>query len=229
MRGWNRRDIQKIPSSASPSPPQKRQPTSSGKPCARSPEWLEEFTDNLKDTVKCQHPQTFLMTQVRNVHESGIQEGTVFILTSPKPEIAKSASESRRQGLFAEGVLAMITKFTMRAVNLDTTTDIQSWYKMQPLNVNIIRAKPKIFRRRKGFEESFSICQQSRQSFALTIIGRWQNLVKTCVADREREKISCRRNCAGNHSAESRDLDSFADKIRIQLSQRFLVDLFFSA
>ena len=40
----------------------------------------------------------------------------------------------------------------------------------------------------KDLKKVFSICQQSRQSFALTIIGRWQNLVKTCVADREREK-----------------------------------------
>ena len=30
------------------------------------PEWLEPFTDNLEDT-KCQHPQTILMTQIRNV------------------------------------------------------------------------------------------------------------------------------------------------------------------
>ena len=44
------------------------------------------------------------------------------------------------------------------AVNLETITDTQSWYKIQPLNgiINLIRAKQKHLRRRKRVQASYS-------------------------------------------------------------------------
>ena len=45
----------------------------------------------------------------------------------------------------------------MRDVNLETIIGTLSWYKMHPLNgYNLIRAKRKLLRRRKGVYESFS-------------------------------------------------------------------------
>ena len=63
------------------------------------------------------------------------------------------------------------TKSSRRKVNLETTTDTQSWSKILPLNVfNHIRVKPKLFRRRKGVYGSFSSCRRkSRKSLILTI------------------------------------------------------------
>ena len=51
------------------------------------------------------HPQIFLMTQFRNVLSKWHHESTVFTLTSPKTQIARSASEPRLRGILAEGEL----------------------------------------------------------------------------------------------------------------------------
>ena len=50
---------------------------------------------------KRQHSQTLLMTQIRNVPRMWHPGSTVFIFTSQKTDIAKSASEPRLQGLLA--------------------------------------------------------------------------------------------------------------------------------
>ena len=54
-----------------------------------------------------QHPQTLLKIQVRNVLPKWYRGSTVFILTSRKTEIAKSARETILQGLLAGSVLVM--------------------------------------------------------------------------------------------------------------------------
>ena len=72
----------------------------------------------------------------------------VFILTSRKTEIARSAGGPKSQGPRAEDVLAesdllqkilviwlqQITKFSVKVVNLETTIDMQSWCKTWPPN-----------------------------------------------------------------------------------------------
>ena len=54
----------------------------------------------------CLHPHTVLLTQICNVVWKWHQWNTVFTLTSQKTEFARSASEPRGQGLFAEDALA---------------------------------------------------------------------------------------------------------------------------
>ena len=69
----------------------------------------------------------------------------------------------------------------MRAVNLGTVTDMLSWYRIWPLNgFNLIRAKRKLLRRRKGPYESFSSRRKSRKSIILTIHWNLANPLKTC-------------------------------------------------
>ena len=83
---------------------------------------------------------------------------TVFILTSLKTEIARSARGPKSQGPRAEDVLAepylvekilvtslqQITKFSVKVVNLDTIPDLQTWCKTWPPNGSShIRAKQK--------------------------------------------------------------------------------------
>ena len=55
-------------------------------------------------TQNCLHPYTFLRTQIRNVVRKWYPNwgSTVFILTSQKTEIAKSACEPKWQGLLAQ-------------------------------------------------------------------------------------------------------------------------------
>ena len=60
----------------------------------------------IQRTQKCQHPQTLLMTQIRDVLRKWQPGSMVVTLTSQKTEIAKSACEPKCQGLFAENALA---------------------------------------------------------------------------------------------------------------------------
>ena len=73
-------------------------------------EWLEEFTDNLKDTEMPMpaHMHTFVRTQIRNVPRKWHQNrGRIVLeLTCQKTEIAKCASEPKLQGLLAEDAVA---------------------------------------------------------------------------------------------------------------------------
>ena len=67
----------------------------------------------------------------------------------------------------------------MKDVNLETTTDTQSWYKILPLSeYNLIRIKRKLLRRRKGVSESFSSRRKSRNSFIQTLLWDFANLVQ---------------------------------------------------
>ena len=67
----------------------------------------------------------------------------------------------------------------MREVNLETTTDTQSWFKILPLNgFNLIRVKRKLLRRRRGVYESFSSRRRSRKPFISTFRWNLANLVK---------------------------------------------------
>ena len=73
-----------------------------------------------------------------------------------------------------------ITKSSMREVNLVTSIDTQSLYRLYPLNgFNRTRAKRQLLRRRKGAYESFSNRRISRKSLTLTRHWHLANLVKT--------------------------------------------------
>ena len=64
----------------------------------------------IQRTQNCLHPHTFLRTEIRNVIRKWYQNrgSMVFILTSQKTGIAKSACEPKWQGLLAEDVLAKL-------------------------------------------------------------------------------------------------------------------------
>ena len=111
-------------------------------------EWWEEFTENLDDT---QAPAPAHVSQdsdsERPTKWQRNQGSTVFILTSRRTELAKSASEPKSQGLLAKDALGkqyigqkslvtwqrLITKSSSRKVNLETITGTLSWYKILPL------------------------------------------------------------------------------------------------
>ena len=74
------------------------------------PGWLDEFTDNLEDT-EVQAPAHISQDSVSERPTKvwyPNQGSTVFILTSQKTEIAKSACEPKSQGLLAEDALAKL-------------------------------------------------------------------------------------------------------------------------
>ena len=147
-----------------------------------------------RDRRHASTPQTFLMTQIRNVVWKWHQESTVLIVTSRRTTIARCASEPKLQGLFAEGELVirhlkqrnlviwlqLITKSATKDVNLGTIIDTQSWYKILPLDgFSRTRAKQKLLRRRKEVYESFPSRLKSQKSFTQTILWILANPVKT--------------------------------------------------
>ena len=90
---------------------------------------------------------------------------TVFILTSRKTEIARSARGPKSQRRRAEDVLALsylvhkflviwlqqITKFSVKVVNLEIIIDMQSWCRTwPPKGSSRIRAKRKLLRKHNG-------------------------------------------------------------------------------
>ena len=67
----------------------------------------------------------------------------------------------------------------MKEVNLETITDTQSGYKILPPNgFNLIRAKQRLYRRRKRVCKSFSSRQTSQTLLVETIHRSLGNLVK---------------------------------------------------
>ena len=76
------------------------------------PEWLQEFRENLVDDIEFLNAEThtpvLLMNHLKSVsfREVWIWENTVFILTSPKTEIARSVRGRKSQGHRAEDALA---------------------------------------------------------------------------------------------------------------------------
>ena len=109
-------------------------------------------------------------------------------------EIAKYASEPRRRTCEAvpraeKSVTwqKQITKFFLKVVNLETITDMQSWYTILPLNgYNLTRAKQKLLRRRKIVHENFWSRHRNQKLFIRTIQWYWANLVKNCQGIIER-------------------------------------------
>ena len=124
------------------------------------------------------HPKSPSLREVR------IWVNTVFVLTSRKTEIARSARGPKSQGPIAEDGMAepyfvqkifviwlqQITKFSLKVVNLETITDMQSWCRTWPPNGSShIHAKQKLLRRHKGACKSSWSRIGSLKSFTLTI------------------------------------------------------------
>ena len=111
------------------------------------PEWLQEFGENLVDERVPEHRDSHASSHHEPSLEPAMREvriwvNTVFLLTSRKIEIARSARRPKSQGPRAEDALAQwyleqkilvtwfqqITKFSVKDVNLETIIDTLSWY-----------------------------------------------------------------------------------------------------
>ena len=128
-----------------------------------------------------------------SLREVWIWVNTVFILSSRKTEIARSARGPTSHRLRAEEALAesylvqknlviwllQITKFSVKVVNLETIIDIQSWCRTWPLNGSSdSRVKQKLLRKHKGARKSSWSRIGSPKSFTLTIPWNLARLVK---------------------------------------------------
>ena len=132
-----------------------------------------------------------------------------------KIENAKYASEPRRRTCEAVSRAEksvtwqkQITKFFLEVVNLETITDMQSWYTILPLNgCNLIRAKQKLLRRRKIVHENFWIRHRNQKLLKRTIQWYLANLVKNCHGIIERPlflSLRNKRNCRTSYTTSKR-------------------------
>ena len=136
-----------------------------------------------------------LMNYLKSLRLRGvcIWVNTVFILTSRKTEIARSARGPKSQGPRAEDILAepcsvqkilvislqQITKFSMKAVNLETIIDVQSWCRIYPPDGSRrIRAKTRLHKKPREACKSFRNPRGNQKSFTLTIPWNSAKLVK---------------------------------------------------
>ena len=109
----------------------------------------------------------------------------VCVLTSLKTEIARSVRGPKLQGPRSEEAVAepylvqkilviwfqQITKFSVKVVNLETITDMQSWWKTWPPNGSKrIRAKQELHKKLKEVCKSFWCPIRSSKSFTLTML-----------------------------------------------------------
>ena len=104
---------------------------------------------------------------------SGIEEALYWNTLPEKDKLRTLLENQDYKGLIAGSALR-----AMKMVNLETITDTQSWYKIQlPNGYNLIRAKTKILRGRKGVHESFSSRRISRKCHLNRhFFGIWQIL-----------------------------------------------------
>ena len=139
------------------------------------PEWLQEFRENLvydrvlerwDSHASSSHEPSLEPTPTRSVDLGN----TVFILTSRKTEIARSARGPTSWGPRAEDALAepylvqkileiwlqQITKFSVKVVNLEKIIDMQSWCRTWPPNGSSrLRPKQKLLRKPRGACKKF--------------------------------------------------------------------------
>ena len=151
--------------------------------------WMTEFLNAETHTpvLLMNHLWSLRLRKVR------IWVNTVFILTSRKTEIARSARGPKSQGLRAEDALAesyvmqknvviwlqQITKFSVKVVNLGTIIDMQSWCKTWPPNGSSrIWARQKLLRKHEGACKSSWSRIGSLKSFTLTTLWNLAKLVK---------------------------------------------------
>ena len=131
------------------------------------------------------HTPVLLMNHLQSLRlrEVRIWVNTVFIFTSLKTEIARSARGPKVQGAREDALaepylvqkilvmlLQQITKFSVKVVNLETIIDMQSSCRTWPPNGSSrIRAKQKLLRKRKEACTSSWSRVGSLKSFTLTI------------------------------------------------------------
>ena len=152
------------------------------------PEWLQEFREILVDDeiplqggshASSSHEVSFELTTKRREDLGKHSVYTHF----PKAEIARSARGPKSQGHRAEDAMAesylvqkilviwlqQITRFSVKIVNLETITDMQSWCRTWPLNGSSrIRVKQKVHRKhRESCKKTWSQIG-SLKSFTLT-------------------------------------------------------------
>ena len=107
------------------------------------PEWLEEFTDNLEDAEVSAIANTSQDSDSERPTKVATRKHSICTHFPKKTEIAKSANEPWFWGLLAGSALAkqylgekksvtwwqQITRFSMKSLNLETITDVLSWYR----------------------------------------------------------------------------------------------------
>ena len=136
---------------------------------------------------------SWIIFRALRLREVRIWVNTVFILTSLKTEIARSARGPKSQGHRAEDALAasylvqkilvtrlqQIIKSLMTDVNLETITGTLSWYNFLPLSgFNLFCAKQRLHMRRKIIYESVWSRHTSQKSCTLTTHWNLENHLK---------------------------------------------------
>ena len=161
------------------------------------PQWLEEFTENLDDTevpapAHISHDSdserpTKVVSKLRkhSVYTHFPKDPNCEVCLRTKmtgaPCRRRFGEAVPRAEKFGDLITADHILLNEEYVNLETTTDTQSGYKILPLNgYNLILAKQKLLRRRKKVKESFSSRRKCRKSFTLTSHWNLANLVKIC-------------------------------------------------
>ena len=163
--------------------------------CSDIPEWLQEFRENLVvDRVperrdphaSSSHESSSEPSPARSAE---LGKHSVFVLTSRKTEIARSARGRKSQGPRAEDSLAEsyflqkilviwlepITKFSVKVENLETIIDMQSWCRTWSKH---IRAEQKLLWKHTGACKSSWNPRGSLKSFTPTIPGNLATLVE---------------------------------------------------
>ena len=95
--------------------------------------------------------------------------------------LQKANWRSSRSDIKKRGLDRSRSQCPTKAVNLETITDMLSWYRILPLNgFNLIRVVRKLLKRRKGVYKNSSNRRKSRRSVTLTSHWNLANLVTTC-------------------------------------------------
>ena len=151
------------------------------------------------------HPQAFLVNDLmRNLQENWSRVSMVFLHTSRRAGTAKYVKgPSRKLWCLHDSR----SKFSVKNLNLETITGMESRYKIWLLNgCNHIRAKPNLLRRERRVYESFSSPQTSRMWFTLTIPRSLAKIVKSVRGIIEHPRLTVPRQMVlrKERSAESR-------------------------
>ena len=163
--------------------------------CSDIPEWLQEFRENLVDDevpergdshANSSHKVSLEPTFKRredlgkhSVYAHFPKDRNCEICQRTK--ITRAPCRRRNGGAVprAEIFGQQITRFSVKIVNLETITDMQSWCRTWPLNGSSrIRAKQKLHRKPKEACKSSWKPTGSLQSFTLTILWNSAKPVK---------------------------------------------------
>ena len=139
------------------------------------------------------HPRVLLVNQLQNREEKLYWVSTVFTLSSrnegPKLRHLQEDQDNKgplqktqwRSRTSSRKMLVtwqqQITKFPVKDVNLETTIDTLSWYKIWQLNgFNLIRSKPNFSGNRKDLTKDLGADEETKSHLHRQFPGIWQTL-----------------------------------------------------